>query len=186
MSEVTRVTHRRANHGMEREYQTLVTQMIAECARFPGYKSSAIIPPREPGEEFHIIQKFANREALENWTASSVAADWHARLDEVSEHPPEYRLFDKPDLWLSPEFTINHQQPPRWKMAVVTWMAIFPLATLAIWLLMPVLGALPFVLRMALITFIVVGVMYYLVMPRMLQAMKWWLHPKDANPSSSA
>ncbi len=56
--EVTRIVHRLPRHGFEKECEELVRGMLAASAEFPGYLFSVVIPPRQAGEEIHIIQKF--------------------------------------------------------------------------------------------------------------------------------
>lgn len=175
MSHVTRIVHRRANWGSEKQYEALVKGMLEACARFPGYLFSTVIPPRMEGEEFHIVQNFASQAQLDAWSASRTAADWHARLREVADHDPEYRVFNTTDLWFSAEGLTGERQPARWRLAVVTWLGIFPTASLFVGLLLPALAHLHFVPRMVVVTALIVATMFYLVMPRLLRWMGWWL-----------
>ncbi|MCY1542687.1 hypothetical protein D9M68_784480 [compost metagenome] len=148
--------------------------MLEACAQFPGYLFSMVVPPRREGEEFHIVQKFASRAELEAWKASEEAADWHARLRDVSDHEPEYRILND-NLWFSAKAPPVAAPPARWRMAVVTWIGIFPTACLFIGLLLPVLMDVPFIPRIAVLTMLIVAAMYYVVMPRLLRWMAWWL-----------
>ncbi len=175
MTGITRVVHRRANSGCEKEYEALVRGMLEACARFPGYVFSTVIPPRNEGEEFHIIQKFASHADLDAWKNSNAAEDWHARLREVSDHDPEYRLFNSPDLWFSTTGLTANKPAARWRMAIVTWIGIFPTVCIFLGLLLPFLMDVPFILRIAIVTILIVATMYYVVMPRLLHWMAWWL-----------
>jgi antibiotic biosynthesis monooxygenase (ABM) superfamily enzyme len=56
-------------------------------------------------------------------------------------------------------------------MAVITWLGIWPLVSLALWLVAPALGGLPFLLRTAFTTAIFVLAMTYVVMPRLARTM---------------
>jgi uncharacterized protein len=175
MSQVTRIIHRRANPGQEAHYERLVRGMLAACSSSPGYLFSTVIPPRMDGEEFHIVQCFSTQAALDIWRNSKEAAEWHERLRHVSDHDPEYRVFNTTDLWFSATGLEGQKQPARWRMAVVTWMGIFPLASLAVAFLFPLLTALPFILRMMILTMLIVFAMYWIVMPRLLRWLAWWL-----------
>lgn len=57
----------------------------------------------------------------------------------------------------------------------MTWMGIFPLASLAMAFLFPLLTALPFILRMMVLTVLIVFAMYWIVMPPLLRWLAWWL-----------
>jgi antibiotic biosynthesis monooxygenase (ABM) superfamily enzyme len=113
MSQVTRIIHRRANPGQEAQYERLVREMLAACSRSPGYLFSTAIPPRVDSEEFHTVQCFSTQAALETWRGSRQAAEWHERLRVVSDHDPEYRVFNTTGLWFSATGLEGQKQPAR-------------------------------------------------------------------------
>jgi antibiotic biosynthesis monooxygenase (ABM) superfamily enzyme len=175
MSQVTRIVHRRANTGQERQYESLVRGMLAACSRTHGYLFSTVIPPRVDGEEFHIVQCFTTQAALDTWTNSKEAAQWHERLREVSDYDPEYRVFLTSDLWFSATGFEGAKQPARWRMAVLTWLGIFPTASIAVAALFPLLIEVPYIPKMMIVTALVVIVMYWIIMPRLLLWLGWWV-----------
>ena len=60
-------------------------------------------------------------------------------------------------------------------MALLTWMGIFPLASLAVAFLFPLLTDLPYIPRMMIVTALIVLAMYWIVMPRLLRWLGWWV-----------
>ncbi|MGV2826826.1 hypothetical protein [Myxosarcina sp. GI1(2024)] len=68
--------------------------------------------------------------------------------------------------------------PPRYKMAIVTWIAIFVLIVIINLLFGSFLASLPMLLRSLVLTVGLVGLMTYIVMPRMTRLFSWWLYPK--------
>ncbi len=70
--------------------------------------------------------------------------------------------------------------PPRHNVAVVTWLAVFPLATVVFMLLDPLLGGYPSVLRTLVFTLLMVSLMTYVVMPRMTRLFLFWLYRKKS------
>ena len=175
MTDVTRVVCRRANLGCDQAYADLVKGMLSACATFPGYLFSTVIPPKTEGDQFHIIQKCASQTELDAWTRSKEADDWHARLLEVSHHEPEYRLFGSSDLWFSAAPRLVGKPPARWRLAIVTWIGIFPTVCAYVGLLLPYLFDVPFIPKMAIVTILIVATMHYVVMPNLLRRMDWWL-----------
>jgi UDP:flavonoid glycosyltransferase YjiC (YdhE family) len=65
--------------------------------------------------------------------------------------------------------------PPPYKMAVLTWVTIFPLITVIVIATAPLIGSLPVVPRLAITTLITVPVMTWVVMPRVtrLSGLPW-------------
>lgn len=82
------------------------------------------------------------------------------------------------ETWFTLPSKNGASPPPRYKMVVVTWIAVFPLATLIFMLLQPLLGNAPAVLRTLVFTVIMVSMMTYVVMPRMTRLFSFWLYPK--------
>jgi antibiotic biosynthesis monooxygenase (ABM) superfamily enzyme len=71
--------------------------------------------------------------------------------------------------------------PPRYKMALLTWAAAFPLLTALNVLFGPQLAALPLPVRTFLLTGLLVGLLTYGVMPRLTHVCANWLLPsRDA------
>lgn len=69
------------------------------------------------------------------------------------------------------------KQPPKWKMAVLIWMGIYPVITLLVLLLFPFMAAnnWPIPLRTLLLTLIAVPIMTYIVIPTLQRLLKNWL-----------
>lgn len=69
------------------------------------------------------------------------------------------------------------KQPPKWKMAVLIWMGIYPVITLLVLLLFPFMAAnnWPIPMRTLLLTLIAVPIMTYIVIPTLQRLLKNWL-----------
>jgi antibiotic biosynthesis monooxygenase (ABM) superfamily enzyme len=62
-------------------------------------------------------------------------------------------------------------------MALLTWIAIFPLITALVVALGPLLEGLPLVARLGITTAIAVPLMTWVVMPRVTRLLRRWLYP---------
>jgi antibiotic biosynthesis monooxygenase (ABM) superfamily enzyme len=74
--------------------------------------------------------------------------------------------------------------PPPYKMAVLTWITIFPLITVVVLALDPLLDQLTLIPRLAVTTAATVPIMTWLVMPRMTRLFHRWLFADNARRSS--
>jgi uncharacterized protein len=63
-------------------------------------------------------------------------------------------------------------------MAIITWLAVFPLATVLFMLLDPLLGGASVVLRTLVFTMLMVSLVTYVVMSRVTRLFSFWLYPK--------
>lgn len=73
--------------------------------------------------------------------------------------------------------------PPQHKMAVLTWIAIYPTITIALWLLQPLgLHRLPLALQTFVLTAVLVPIMVFVLVPALTRALTHWLHkPRHCN-----
>jgi antibiotic biosynthesis monooxygenase (ABM) superfamily enzyme len=70
---------------------------------------------------------------------------------------------------------------PRWKMAVLTWVGIFPLATAVLAIAEPALAELPLVARTFALTAVLAPSMVFVIMPVLTATCASWLQPLTKN-----
>ncbi|MCA0336254.1 MAG: antibiotic biosynthesis monooxygenase [Actinobacteria bacterium] len=177
---VTRIATRRALPGREAEYKAVVSDLFAAMATSPGFVGAELIPPPETGGEYQVVTHFAREEALAAWDASDHRERVLERLRTVGEGEPAYRRLTGLEAWFAPAVVPATMHPPRHRMALTTWLGIFPTVSLVMWLLGPLWTRLrlPFLLAVALNTALIVVLMTWVVMPRVTR----WLRPFLTKP----
>jgi antibiotic biosynthesis monooxygenase (ABM) superfamily enzyme len=70
----------------------------------------------------------------------------------------------------------QRKQPQRYKMFLLTWLAIYPLITGIYLMFGNWLSALPLLLRTLLLTGLLVYLMTYIVMPKLMKLCHRWLY----------
>ncbi|TXG81344.1 MAG: antibiotic biosynthesis monooxygenase [Thermomicrobiales bacterium] len=134
---VTRIARRRAKPGCDAAYEAVLRVMFAEVAQFPGFRGADLIPPESAGGEYQVVMRFDSQQQLDAWDVSELRQTWHARLHAVAEGDPDYRLLSGLEAWFAlPAAPANHA-PVRWKMAIATWLGIFPTVSLVLWFIAP-------------------------------------------------
>jgi antibiotic biosynthesis monooxygenase (ABM) superfamily enzyme len=68
--------------------------------------------------------------------------------------------------------------PPRWKTALVIWLAIYPSITVILWLAGPQIASWPLALRTLAITAVLVPLMVFLLLPALQRLLAPWLRPR--------
>ena len=165
--------------GREDEFEEWISGVTAVAARFPGYLGSNIFRPSSPSDdEYQIVFSFDHASNLERWQNSEERRRWNERARELIHEEPRIRVLTGLETWFTLPSREGDPPPPRYKMAIITWLAVFPLATVLFMLLNPLLGEASVVLRTLVFTMVMVSLMTYVVMPRMTRLFSFWLYPK--------
>lgn len=172
---VIRVARRRARPGCEPAYEALIGGMLQDVQAFPGFIGAEIIPPASEGGDHQTILRFETQEGLDAWDESPQRQEWHARLEAVAEGTPDYQVLTGLEAWFARPAIGGHKPPQRWKMAIVTWLGIWPIVMVLQLFLNPLIEGLPFVPRVAIFTVFVVAMTTYLVMPQLVRLFRPWL-----------
>ena len=176
---VTAVASRRVKAGKEQEFEEWVSGILVAAEEFSGYLGSNVIRPRDDDDdEFQIVFKFDHASNLKRWEESEERHAWLRQVQPLV-HEENVRVLTGLETWFTLPSRPGQPAPPRYKMAVVTWIAVFPLATAIFAVTQPLLGGLPTVLRTLVFTLIMVTTMTYGVMPRMTRLFSFWLYPDD-------
>jgi antibiotic biosynthesis monooxygenase (ABM) superfamily enzyme len=172
---VVRVAVRRALPDCEAAYEALLRGMFGDMKRFSGFVGADVIPPASADGDYQVVTKFDSEADLRRWDESETHVAWLRRLETVAEGAPAYRVITGLEAWFAPEVVAASVNPPRWRMTLVTWLGIFPTASVFIGLVAPWLGGLPFLVRTAVLTGLIAFAMSYVVMPRLSRWLKFWL-----------
>jgi antibiotic biosynthesis monooxygenase (ABM) superfamily enzyme len=175
---VTVVVSRRVRRGQERAFEDLSSQMTERAAGFPGYLGATLFRPASPEDpEYRIVFRFRDRETLTAWERSPARAELLERIEALLLAPEEREVLSGIVTW----FTLPGQNPvrppARYKMTVVSWLALYPAVTLIFWLFGDLLESLPLPLRTLAVTAVVMLLMTYVLMPRMTRWFAFWLFP---------
>lgn len=180
---VTVTVTRRALPGRQAEMSAWVQAGQRLASEFPGFLGSGHVRPGPDSQDWHMLYRFSDEQALARWQASPEREWWLASaLGLVSETRVEKRTgiegwFDEPRGRI---VSSTAGGPPRWKQAFVIFLGFLPTNLAAQVLLLPLIGDWPFVLRVVLLTIALTPVMTYLVLPFVTRKLQWWLEGRPA------
>ncbi len=174
---VTLVIRRRVTPGHEAEYEVLISEMISRLTRWPGHRGTGVIRPASPQGEYHIVVRFDDARQAADWETSAERAEWLTRLAPHLVGEATFEQQPGLEFWFTPPGSPVLRQPRRWKMMLVTLLALYPTSLLINVLVGPALAHLPLALRAFLQAMLVVPIMTYLVMPFATRAFRAWLKP---------
>ncbi|MEW6695309.1 Antibiotic biosynthesis monooxygenase [Tepidimonas thermarum] len=174
---------RRARPGHEAALEATWARLSEVAATFPGYVGGQLIRPGDSGADgderlFHMLFAFDNPAHLRAWQASPARLLGLQALEPHVEGHAVVRELSGLDHWFTPSATTPATPPPRWKVAVVTWLGIYPTVLFLFLAVAPWLDAWPLPLRTAVITCLVVVLMTWLVAPTLTRWLRPWLHAR--------
>lgn len=158
----------------------------ALAERFPGFLGTGWVRPSTASDEWHMLYRFDSEQSLARWEASEQRAWWLGSAQGlIGESLRELRTgiegwFDPPQEHDVEDLRGRPKAPPRWKQAVMIWVAFFPLSLAMTLLLMELLPDVATVPRVLLSTVLMTPVMTYLVLPWLTGRLGWWLEGRPA------
>ncbi len=174
----------RIEPACEQAYEALLAGIHDEAKEFGGFLRREVIKSTVGNhlEYTHVIH-FEDEAYLHRWEHSPERHAWLSRMSSIAVHTTPLQVLTGLETWftLSPDKPIV--PPPRYKMAIVTWLAIFPLITLISSATAPIFGDLPIVVHVLAVTTVVVPLMTYVIMPRMTRLFRRWLYPTRTKAS---
>lgn len=173
---VTIVVRRRVLPNREAEFEQAMRGFIEYALAAPGNLGIHVLRPGANGaREFTVVDRFRDRAGRGAFVASPEYRDWMQRLRELCVAEPHIEELGGLAGW----FTLPDQPrvgpPPRWKMALVTFAAVFPLALVLPPLLTQVLPGAHYLLQAAAINASMVAALTWLVMPALTRLLRRWL-----------
>lgn len=174
---VTVLITRRVEPAAAARFEAAMAGMLAAADGFPGHLGGQLIRPGEPGSGnepmlYHVVFAFDDEAHLAAWESSPERAHWLAQIQPLTLGEQRDRVSGV-EYWFQPP---GPKAPPRWRVAAVTWLGIFPTVLFLFLTVAPMLEAWPLVPRVAVITILVVLIMTWLVAPRLTRWLSGWLH----------
>ena len=181
MSQVHIAIIRQVKPGMERAFEDAVREFARQSLSEPGTTGVHLIGPVSGSDagEYGILRSFESEAACRAFYESDRFRRWE-------EHAAQFVLggWTRRELHGLEAFFRQGglAPPPRWKMAIVTWLGVFP--SVLVWssLLTSALGGLPSLAAAAVLNAFVVVTLTWAVMPLLTRLFARWLHAKPRQP----
>lgn len=175
---ITVVVRRRVRPGREAEFEAAMREFIGFALAYPGHLDIHVLRPAATGPaDYTVVDKFATVEARRAFKESSAYQGWMQRLKALTEGDPQIEEMGGLAGWFTLPDRPQVKPPTKYKMAFVTLLGVYPLATV----LPPIfVGLLPGwhpLLRSVVINATVVGLLTWVVMPLLTKLFARWLFP---------
>lgn len=176
--QVTAIISHFIRPGREPGYEEWLHGIAAAAHQFKGHLGVSVIRPCDQvHREYVAILRFDHYNNLKTWLESSVRQEWLERLQPLIEKPETIQTMTGLETWFTLPNKPMKAPPPRYKMAIVTWLAVFFTISILNRFLVPLLAGIPVLLRTLLVTGLTVVLLTYVIMPRLTQLFRKWLYP---------
>ena len=176
---ITVAVSRQVAPDRDADFARWSASMMAAASRYHGYLGGGVLRSAEDTQPWHMIFRFRDGATCGAWEQSAERADLLADADSFMTHRAE-RRFTGLETW----FALPGQAapvPPRWKMALVTFVVAVPAATLVNLVLAPALSVPP-PLRPLLSVSVLVLWLTWIAMPAVTGVLQRWLYSSDPAP----
>jgi antibiotic biosynthesis monooxygenase (ABM) superfamily enzyme len=174
---------RRVRPGCEAEFQQALREFFQTSFAHNGvWGASMLTPPSgSDSREFGILRTFANEAERDAFYQSPMFRAWEERAKSLTEGEPVHRQLNGLEAW----FRSPQNPPPRWKMAIATYLGVVPtIMTLAL-TLAPLIRSWNFVLYNLVFNACVVVLLTWVVMPLITRALHGWLQAGESKTPMS-
>lgn len=177
---ITIVITRRVRPGREKAFERAVQDWIPRAVTFPGHLGAFLLHPHPTadsprGREYGAVLRFRS---MSLWKAFEESLEYREFLESIRPDQvdaPRVEAATGLEAWF--RWTGTTQPPPRWKMAIVTWVGVcLTVGVLGI-LLGPGMSGWPPVARLLVMNAAVVVVLTWGVMPLLTRLTHRWLRP---------
>ena len=176
---VTKIVDRIPLAGRERELEHAIKALIAAALHYPGHMGVTVSRPALPYQPgFRLVYRFDTCEHLKAWEQSSDYAELSAEANRHTQGEPQRQTFSGLEVWFTHPAHASQAAPPRERIAVVTWLGIFPLVYAFSTLIPRLLPEdTPSIVNVVVVTMLVVLMMTYAVAPLLTKLFAKWLRP---------
>lgn len=183
----TLVVRHRVKAGHEHQYEDWLHHTIDTASQYAGHTGVDVVRSKSDGlPAFTCVLRFSSALHLQNWLDSSDRQELISEAKDFLADGDQVEVSTAREFWFVP--TSEHQPPPRWKQACMTFLVILPLSLLLPQLWQPLfnritwLGSYP--VSVVVVTLSIVLLVVYLFMPMMTHWLAAWLNPQHQEEKS--
>jgi antibiotic biosynthesis monooxygenase (ABM) superfamily enzyme len=168
---------RRVRKDRIREFEHALAEFASRSLAQPGARGVHCLHPPPGSTEYGIMRSFASVEDRDAFYASTTYREWLDLIEPMVEGEPSYRDLTGLEAWFRDP---KGARPPIWKMALLTWVAVWPVSMAVPKAIIPFLGPnFPAVLTGGIVSAGIVVVLTWFAMPLLIKLTHPWLMPQN-------
>lgn len=162
----------------EGEYQRWMLRVLEAVAKFPNNLGAVVLTPDADQSNVHyLVHRFADEESLRAWEGSEIRQKLSSEADAFST--AQRQQATGLETWFSIPGEPTLPPPPKWKMAVATFVVAYILTAIIIPAVSRVIPSWPFLASKVVISVLLSVLITYVAMPLISRVLRRWLYPAD-------
>ncbi len=163
------------------DFKEWVKSVNNAVKEFEGYLGSDLIRPRDQFHpEYVIVLRFDKYEHLRAWMGSPEREKSVKRLEDMTDGEVHQKTHGFEPCFILPDPSVSLTPPAKYKMALLTMLAIYPPLLAVSTLIQFLLHGWPRALLILLTVLLLVPAMIYYIMPWVTRLFRSWLYPEAA------
>lgn len=159
--------------GRHDDFEQWLRDVNEASKLFPGHLGVTWL---RGGHHYYAILRFSDPESLRRWLSSGERAAWVDKLQGMATESAPRATTTGMETWFSlPGRVVT--PPPKWKMTIVSFAAVYPCGLLFQWLVAGHLLALPVALQAMVLPLLLSPLLTYVLMPKLSVLLRRWLYP---------
>ncbi len=172
---ITTVVRHFIKPDKRKDFEKWTKGISAKAKQFEGFEGLQLIAPPSDSKEYITLFKFSSVPALQKWMDSDERNKELSKLNALSEKEMVLGQITGIDFWFEAPQKKSAAAPPKWKMSLLTWLAVFPGVVLLSKLYHALFPDFPAMLLTLLVTLTLVPLLTWVLMPNIVKLFKGWL-----------
>jgi antibiotic biosynthesis monooxygenase (ABM) superfamily enzyme len=172
---------RRIRKEYTKEFERMLAEFASRTVTDPNSRGLHMLfpPPGSDSNEYGILRSFSSAEARNAFYDSAVYKDWLKSIAHMVEGEPVFRELTGLEAWFREP---KAPMPAKWKMVLLTWIAVWPVSMAVPAVLLPLLSPkIGPTFRAGLVAAGIVVVLTWVAMPLLVKLARPWLHRPPAS-----
>jgi hypothetical protein len=177
---VTIVVRRKVRPGREKDYEAWLERLTkGTAAEFKGYLGAEFHRPASAGGEYRSVFRFDGVDHLDAFERSEFRQRMLAEAAPMFATDAAWERLTGLEFWFDPPPGTKVPQPSPHRMALVLVAVVFTLVLVLNLTLGPFMSGWPLPLRVLVTVCVQVGLMTYVIMPRLTPLIARFIYPKS-------
>ena len=169
----------RARPGREGAIAHWAQRIVRTARHVEGSLAATVVGPDSTGE-YRFQHYFRDEPSLARWLSSATREQLLLEAEPMLEGPPVVQRTGLETWFHLPRSHLSLAPPPRWKLWLVSVLAIYPMALAFLAWISPRLTGLPLPVRAAVLAVGLLTLMTYVVTPTLTSLLRPWLFREPA------